>query len=126
MQNKNFGLLKINIVLYLHVLWVGFIYLGWFFILFYPKYNMYFYFPVLFLTLLSRSIFKGDCILTNIENDLRKKYLPSTVYNNTDKCLPFYSEKWFGFRVPKKVIGIVFGFCFVSSLFFIFEQLYFK
>lgn len=116
---QNLNQWKINAVLFFHVTWVLVLYFGWPGIFFSRTYNI-FYFAFVLFTFITRMVFKGDCVLTNVENDLRRKYSPETVYNVTDRCLPYYSEKWLKFRIKKPVIFTAFGFVMLLSFFNLF------
>lgn len=107
------GLLLIDMVVSLHTAWIIFLYATWPFCLVSERYTIIF-FAVAVLTLFARAVYGGDCVLTNWENNLRKRYEPDTWYN--DRCIPYYSQKWFGYRIPKLAIGLAYGFVFLFSL----------
>lgn len=123
MTGQKLGQFKINAVLFFHLVWVSLIYLSWPLVVAYPGYNKFFYFPLVAITLAARTLLEGDCWLTNVENDLRRKYAPATVYNDTDKCCPYYSEKWLKYRITKPVIMTAFTACFLLSALLFVKQL---
>ena len=110
----NFGRLKFNLMLGFHVAWLIFIYFFWPLLFYYPRFN-YIYFPVMVGTLGTRIMLGDECWFKVIENNLRRKYAPATVY--TDKCLPHYFKQWFGFEPKRWVVPVVFGSLFLLSTF---------
>ena len=108
------GKFAADAIISFHVAWLSFIYFGWPFLFWYPNFNEI-YFPVICATLLSRVLLRNICIFTDWENHFRKKYDPQNAY--TEKCMPYYTERWFGYRVDKPIVIVYFGGLFILSTF---------
>ena len=109
----NINRFKINSVLFFHTIWVLFIYLTWPMIFYNHIFNKA-YLLIMILTLAS-SWGLGGCWLSNLENNLRKKYDPKSVYK--ERCIKYYGKRWLHLDIPQYLIRSVFGFLLLVSFY---------